>query len=150
VSQNSGEDGVGFDFDEHVGRYELADLQHAGGWADGGKNFSVGAADFFPLGDVHNIEAGADHVVESGAGFEQRGFDIFYGLQGLNVNIANADDVAVGAGSSGTGDGDDVADTDGAGIADDGLPRGATGNVLTRHVCFSFDSFPAIFQYRGA
>src|SRR4029077_8089807 len=99
----SGKDGVGFDFDEHVGRDELADLQHAGGGPDGRKNLPVSAADFFPLGDVHNIEARAHHVVEGGAGFEQGGFDILYGLQGLDVNIANANDVAVGPRRGGAG-----------------------------------------------
>jgi len=146
VPGTSGDDGVGFDFDEHVGRDELADLQHAGSGADGGKNFAVGASDFFPVGDVHDIEAGAHHVIEGGAGFEQGGFDIFYGLQGLDVNIADADDVAIGTGGGGAGDGDDVADTHGSGIADDGLPRGAAGNILTSHVGFSFSSFPAVFQ----
>jgi hypothetical protein len=143
---DSGEDGVGFDFDEHVGGDELADLQHAGGGADSGKNFTVGAADFFPVRDVHDIKASAHHVVEGGAGFEQGGFDIFDGLQGLDVNIANADDIAVGSGGGRAGDGDDVADTHGSGIADDGLPRGAAGNILTSHVCFSFGSFPAGFH----
>src|SRR5580704_14560354 len=143
---NSGEDGVGFDFDEHVGGDELADLQHAGRRADGSKNFAVSAADFFPVGDVHDIKASAYNVVKGGAGFEQGGLTILDGLQGLDVDIADADDIAVGASGGGAGDGNDVADTHGSRIANDGLPGGTAGNVLTRHVEFSFGSFPAVFQ----
>ncbi len=76
--------------------------------------------------------------LQARAGLDQRGFDIFDGLQRLDVDIAHADNVAVGAGRGGAGDGNDVADAHGARIADDRFPRRAAGNILTSHVGFSF------------
>ena len=38
----------GFDFDEHLRVDEGGDLDHRRGGADGGEEFAVGAADFFP------------------------------------------------------------------------------------------------------
>src|SRR5258708_39609675 len=46
------EDGVGFNFDQHFGRDQAADLNHAGGGTNVAKEFAMSAADFLPFGDV--------------------------------------------------------------------------------------------------
>jgi len=57
-----GEEGVGFDFDEHFGGDEPADFDHGAGGTDFAENLAVGTADFFPVGDMRNEEARADYV----------------------------------------------------------------------------------------
>src|SRR5438309_10861614 len=108
------EDGVGFDLDEHLGGDQAADLHHAGGGADGGEEFAVGASDFLPIGDVDDEDACADYVFQRGTGFAKGGFDVSDGLHGLGVNVADAHDFAIGTGGGGAGYAYEVADAHGA------------------------------------
>src|ERR1700730_16236622 len=112
--QASGDDGVSFDFDEHVGGNQFADLDHAGGGPDGGEDLAVGAADLFPMGDVDDKQPGAHHIFQAASSLYERSFDVFDGLQSLDVHISNANDIAVGAGGGGSGHGYDVAHAYGA------------------------------------
>ena len=120
-----------FDFDEERGIYELADLDHGGGGTNGAEELAVGAADRLPLGDVGNEHASADDVMKRRTGLLECGLDSAEGLHGLKVRIARADD----AGRSDRGRASDenvLADANGAGVADDGLPWPAAGDVDSR------------------
>ena len=91
-----GEDGFGFDFDEHLGRNEAADFDHGARRSNIFEDFAVGAADGFPVGDVFYEDARADDVGYFRAGVGESRFDILQGLRHLGARVAYADDFAVG------------------------------------------------------
>src|ERR1041384_5287223 len=51
------DDGFGFDLDQHLRIDEAADLDHAGGRADGSEELTVHPADLLPAGDVGPVHA---------------------------------------------------------------------------------------------
>lgn len=46
---SAGDDGVGFDLDEHLGGDEPRDLDAGGGGVDAGEGFAVGAGEVSPI-----------------------------------------------------------------------------------------------------
>ena len=118
------EDGFGFDFDGPPGVEELGD-DHGGSGADGGENFAVGPADFFPVFGAGEEDAGADDVGEGGTGGDEGLFDD--GQDGASLGGRGE---VFGADRACPGDVDDVADPHGPGEADDGFVGAGTGDVL--------------------
>jgi len=74
----------------HFGRDETRDLHHAGGGPDVAEKFAVGAANFFPLGDIEDVDARANNVFERSAGAREGSFNVANGLDGLRVGVADA------------------------------------------------------------
>lgn len=128
------DDGVGLDFYQDFGGYKFADFNHGGGGTNVLEEFAVGPADFFPVGDVGDEHTSAYDVFQAGTGAGESGFEVADDLGGLRVGIADADDFAVRASGGGTGDADEVADADGAGVAHNGFPGSAGGEVLAWHI----------------
>src|SRR6478752_1907719 len=102
-------DGVGLDLDEPVRIDEARDLQNAGCRPDVAEHLSMHPADNVPMGNVHEIDARADHVLESCARILQRLADNLEDGAGLRRGIADADHLPA-ATRGGTPHGDDVAD----------------------------------------
>ena len=65
------------------------------------EEFVMGPADGFPVVDVGDVHAGADHILDPGAGLLQRAADIGQGLHRLGVGVSPADQLAVGTGGRG-------------------------------------------------
>ena len=126
-----GDDCVGFDFDEELGVNEAADLNHGGGRTDGAEELAVGAADRLPLGDVGDIDAGADDVMKGCARLLECGLDGAEGLNGLKVRVARTDDARWRYRGC-AGDEDLLADANRTGVADDRLPWPAARDVDAR------------------
>jgi hypothetical protein len=79
----------------------------------------------FPVFGVGEIHAGADDVVERGAGALEDFGGNFEDAAGLSCYVG-----FVCADRAGAGDVDGVADANGAGEADDGFVGGCAGEVL--------------------
>ena len=71
---------------------QRGDFDHRRGGADVAKEFAVGAADFFPVGNVGDEHARAHDVFHAGAGLLQGRLDVVECLHGLRVGVAGADD----------------------------------------------------------
>jgi hypothetical protein len=119
------DDRFGFDFDEHVGVDQAANLDHDCGGANVAKHFAVRAADLLPIGDAGDVHARAHYVVQRSAGALQGAGDVFENLPRLPPGIAFADDFTLGIGGRSARDVHDITDADGAGVADDGFPGSA-------------------------
>ena len=120
-----GDVGVGFDLDAPGGIEEGGDDDHGGGRAGDGEEFAVDATDLFPVFGAGEIDAGADDVLDGGAGLFEGGGDDGEDLVGLGGGVG-----VVGIDGAGSGDVDVRADADGSGEADDGLVGGGAGDVL--------------------
>lgn len=123
--------GVGLDLDMPGGVEESCDDHHGGGWAGDGEELAVDAGDLFPVPRVREVDAGANDVLDGGAGlFEGCGDDgeTLLGL-GCGVGVVRAD-------GPGSGDVDVRADANGAGKADHGLVGAAARDVFADHACF--------------
>ena len=132
------EDGVCFDFEEHLGGDEFAYLDHGGGGANVLEEFAVGAADIFPVRDISDEHARSDYIFEAGTGTDKCSFDVFNDLDGLRVGISDAHDFSIRAGRGRTGNADVIADAHRAGIANDGFPGSPGRNVLSWHIGIRF------------
>ena len=99
------------------------DLDHRGRGTDVAEDLAVGAPDLLPVADVDDVHARADDVFQARPRLLERRGDVPERLHGLGVRIALADDLSVRSGRGGARDVDDVADADGARVADDRLPR---------------------------
>ncbi len=97
------------------------------------EEFSVGFANFFPVGDVDHVHAGADNIFHGCAGFLQRRFDVFQGLHGLGVNVADTDDFAVCPSGRGAGHVHVRSNFYCPGVTNDRFPGYATRDVLPFH-----------------
>src|SRR5205823_6594773 len=106
---------------------QAADLDHRGRWADAAEEFAVRFANFLPVIDVDDVYPRSHDVGELAAELFNGSLNVSQGLGRLSVGIANADDAAIGAGGRRSRDEDAVPDANGAGIADDRLPRRAGG-----------------------
>ena len=125
MSGASGDHCFGFDFYAPF-RIEQGSNHHGAGGAYSAENFAVGTAYLFPVFGAGDEHAGADDVVEGGAGLSERSLDqLEYGagLFGRREFLRTH--------RAGAGDMHNVADADGAGEADDGLEGGSAGDVLS-------------------
>ncbi len=114
-----GDVGVGLDLDMPGGVEESCDDHHGGGGAGDGEELAVDAGDLFPVPRVREVDAGADDVLDGGAGlFEGCGDDgeTLLGL-GCGVGVVRAD-------GPGSGDVDVRADANGAGKSRSRARRG--------------------------
>ena len=82
-------------------------------------------AGLFPPVDLGQVDASADDVLEAEAQALQGIFDVLDRLARLRVNVTRGEHLARRIGPGRAGDVSDVADHDGAGVADLGLPRRA-------------------------
>lgn len=73
---------VGFDFDAPLGVEQSGD-DHGGCGQDISEDFTVSAADLFPILCSGEEHAGAVDVLVAGSGFFEGGFDDFEGRAGL-------------------------------------------------------------------
>lgn len=119
-----GDVGFGFDLDAPGGVEEGGHDDHGGCGAGNGEELAVDAADLFPVFGAGEVDAGADDVLDGGAGFFEGGGDDGEDLVGLGGGVC-----VIGADGTGSGDVDDGADADGAGEADDGLVGAGSGDV---------------------
>src|SRR6476620_11756071 len=125
LSSRGRNDSVGLDLDEPVRIDEARDLQNASYRPDVA---SMHPADNVPTGNVHEIDARADHVLESCARILQRLADNLEDGAGLRRGIADADHLPP-ATRGGTPHGDGVADAHRARKADDRLIGASRGDV---------------------
>src|SRR6476620_9838029 len=121
-------DCVGLDLNEPVGIDEARHFEDARRRADVAEHLAMHAADNFPMGNVHEIDARADHVLESCARILQRLADNLEDGAGLRRGIADADHLPA-ATRGGTPHGDGVADAHRARKADDRLIGASRGHV---------------------
>src|SRR5579859_7728298 len=99
ISKNLRDNRLCLNLNQHVGIDEAFDLDHAGGGANFSEELAVRFADLLPVSfNVEDVDARAHHVFEAGPGSLQRGLDVFEGLEGLRVGVADADDLAAGVG----------------------------------------------------
>ena len=68
------------------------------------------AADLLPLRDVRDKDARTHHILQLGSRLGEGGLDVADGLDRLGIGIAEANDLAFGAGSGGAGNADVIAD----------------------------------------
>src|SRR5208337_854869 len=94
---------------------------------------AVGPPDLLPLRNIDHKDARADYVLHRGSGPLQRRFDIAKRLERLDVSIAGAHDLSIGARGCRARYADVIANAHGPGIAHDGLPGRGAGDVLSRH-----------------
>src|SRR5688572_25227948 len=69
------DDGVGLDLDQPVRIDEARHLKHGRGRADVAEELAMHAAGRLPMGDVHEIDAGADDVLQGRPGILKRLLD---------------------------------------------------------------------------
>src|ERR1051325_7373129 len=93
----SGGDSVGFDFDEGVGVDELGDFNDGGGGADIFEDFAVDDGDFFPLGNIGDVHAGADDVGDFSAEGFDGALDDVEGSPGLGADVGRVGLVSIDA-----------------------------------------------------
>ena len=93
------------------------------------EDFAVRLADRFPVEDVGDVHARAHDVLEGGARLLQGAADVGEDLHRLRARVALADDLSAFVGGGRARDVHDVADANGAGIADQRLPLRAAGDV---------------------
>src|SRR5208337_4302370 len=101
--------------------------------ADVLEEFAVRPADLLPLRDVDHKNSSADYVLHLGSGPLQRRLDISKCLERLQVSIAGAHDLAIGARRCRAGYADVIANAHGPGIAHNGFPGRSAGDVLSWH-----------------
>src|SRR6478672_1739135 len=129
ASPSSGRnDGVGLDLDEPVWIDEARNSEDARRRADVAEHLAMDAADLLPMGNVHEVDARAHHLLEPGARILQRLADDLEDGAGLRHRIADADHIAARACGC-AANRNDVADAHRARTADDRLIRAARGDV---------------------
>src|SRR5579871_6899075 len=104
-------------------------------------------ADFFPVGDLDDVHAGAHYVLHAGSSLLQGAFDIFQRLHGLRIDVADANYFSIVSSRGGAGYVDVSSDSDGTRVTDDGLPRSPTGDQLSFHVLLPEEKF---YRFRNA
>src|SRR5581483_7346625 len=131
----AGYDRIGLDLDQIVRVHEGRDLKRRVGGTDVAEEFAVDAADRLEVSHIDEIHARANHVLEARAGLGERLPDRLENGPGLRRRVAFGDGLAARAGRS-PRDGDDIADANGAGEADDRLVRTARGDQtsLARYI----------------
>jgi hypothetical protein len=82
------DDGVGFDFDLGFRVDESGDFDDGCGGADFGEDFAVDFGDLFPFGDVNDVHAGAEYVLDFAAEGFDGGTDDAEGSAGLFGKVA--------------------------------------------------------------
>ncbi len=117
--------GVGFDFHAPSRVQKSTDDDHGGGGAGDGKELAVDTGYLFPVFGAGEIDAGADDLLDGGAGLFEGAGDDGEDLVGLGGGIG-----IIGTDGTGSGDVDMGADADGAGEADDGFVGGGAWDVL--------------------
>src|SRR5918995_5973885 len=125
--------GVGFDLDQDLGRYEAADLEHARGGTDPAEALAVGGPDLLPVFDVDDVDPGSDHVGEIRADGLERHPDVVYGLDGLRVGVADPNIASAPVRGGGPRDVHETTASDRPRVADPALPYRAAGYVLPFH-----------------
>src|ERR1700693_4748578 len=94
-------------------------------------------ADFLPLRDVRHKHARADNIFHAGSGFLQSTLDIFQNLDGLDVCVSHAHDLAVRPRRCGAGDMDIRSKLYCARVTHGRFPRCTTGDVHSFHLSVS-------------
>src|SRR5215472_657318 len=124
----SGKHRLGFHLDAPPGIEQLLDDDHGGSRSNVAEDLAVSSADLLPIPGVGEVYAGADDVLEAGAGVEERGLDELEAGAGLFGSRET-----VRADGAGAGDVDNVADAHGARETDDGFVGRCTGDVRAGH-----------------
>ena len=88
------DDGIGFDFDHHVGVNEARE-NHGRGGQNVAENFTMGTADSLPQRGIAHEHAGAHDMARLGSCFTKRMDDDLEATFGLCIRIAGRDDIAV-------------------------------------------------------
>src|SRR3954468_20630954 len=122
--------GFGFDFYEPGGVEEAGHDDGGGGGADVGEDLAVGTGDFFPVLGGGEVDAGAEDMVEGGAGLGQCLADQVQAEAGLGVGAGRGRGAA-GRHRGGAGDQDPVSGGHGTREPEDGLVRGVPADALT-------------------
>ncbi|HSK21835.1 MAG TPA: hypothetical protein VK906_01600 [Egicoccus sp.] len=123
-----GEDGVRLDLDRPPRVDERGDHHHRRGGPHVPERVRMRAADGVGHLGGRDVHAGADHVVEAGAGFGERGGDDLEAAARLLLGIRVT--AAVGPHRPGPGHVNVVADAEGAAEPDRGLVRRSRRNTL--------------------
>src|SRR5262245_24221197 len=119
------------DLHEHRRIDERSYFDHAGRRPDVLEVLAVYASNGFPVaGDVHHVHARPNHIAELGAGVLKRRLDVLHRLTRLRGSVIVTDNLAVRAGCRRPRHVDVRAESNGAGVADDRLPRGAGRDML--------------------
>src|SRR6185437_8242686 len=124
--------GVYLDFHQHIGGNQGGDADHSGGGAHIAEKLTMRFANLFPIGDLDQKRAGANHILQGGPCLRQGRLHNTENLYCLGVRVSLAHHLAILHGG-GPGDMNVRTPAHGAGVADDGFPRGTTGDVLTCH-----------------
>src|SRR5580658_4067290 len=128
-----GEDGVRFDFDEHLRRDEPNNLHHGTRGANGGEEFAVSEAGQLPLANIGEKDTSANHILQLRACLVQSSLNIPQDLNALDVEIAQANNLSMLIEGGSPRDVDIGPDAYGSRIADHRFPARATGKILAIH-----------------
>lgn len=116
------DDCVGFDLDKHCRIDQTRDFDHACSWTNIAENLTVSFCDFLPIVDVDDVYSRANDVLETGSSSLKRGLDVLQSLNGLQIRITNADNLARFAGGRRARDMHLIADADRPRVSDYWLP----------------------------